>query len=316
MNKKYKDQVSLLIRILPVIAKEKDIALHGGTAINLFRREMPRLSVDIDLTYLPLKPRDVSLDEIKLILTRIKSNLIKVFPGINVTGPNDYSEETKLFCNLKGVLVKIEVNLIKRGSLTKPVLKTLCKTAQDEFELHAEISVIPDNLLFGGKICAALDRQHPRDIFDIKYLLEGEGITNEIKYGFIYCLLSSARPINELLNPIPTDQKEVLENHFSGMTREQFTYEDFEKIRKDLIIKIIGSLTDADKKFILSFKSGTPDWSINSFGEFQKFPSINWKLQNINKFKTNSPEKYKRQLDKLNQVLSVEKQVAGSNRLN
>lgn len=192
-----------------------------------------------------------------------------------------FSGETKLFCNLKGVLVKIEVNLIKRGSLTKPVLKTLCKTAQDEFELHAEISVIPDNLLFGGKICAALDRQHPRDIFDIKYLLEGEGITNEIKYGFIYCLLSSARPINELLNPIPTDQKEVLENHFSGMTREQFTYEDFEKIRKDLIIKIIGSLTDADKKF-----------------------------------KTNSPKKYKRQLDKLNQVLSVEKQVAGSNRLN
>ncbi len=306
MNKKFKDQVSLIIRVLPIIAKEKNIALHGGTAINLFRREMPRLSVDIDLTYLPIKSRKVSIEEIKQILTRIKTTLLKTIPGLNITGPKDYTEESKLLCNLKGVVIKIEVNLVKRGSLTNPVSKTMCKTAQDEFGLHSEISVIPDDLLFGGKICAALDRQHPRDLFDIKYLLATGGITDEIKFGFIYCLLSSSRPINELLNPSLTDQRNSLKNQFAGMTRELFSYEDFEKTRIDLITKIKEVLSETDKKFILSFKSGTPDWSINSFHLFQKFPSIRWKLQNIQKLKTTSPEKYKVLFDKLKQILNNE----------
>ena len=222
MKENYKNQVSLLIRILPVIAREKDLALHGGTAINLFRREMPRLSIDIDLTYLPLKPRDDSLKEIRSILNRVKSSLIKIIPEINITGPKENTEETKLFCNLKGVLVKLEVNLIKRGSLKPPVTKPLCKSAQEEFNLYAEIPVITDDLLYGGKICAALDRQHPRDIFDVRHLLKGEGITDEIKYGFTFCLLSSARPLNELLNPTLIDQRDALEKHFTGMNREKF----------------------------------------------------------------------------------------------
>jgi hypothetical protein len=46
-----------LIRVLPSIAEEACFALKGGTAINLFVRDMPRLSVDIDLTYLPVQPR-------------------------------------------------------------------------------------------------------------------------------------------------------------------------------------------------------------------------------------------------------------------
>lgn len=51
MNDKYNHQVRLLLAVLPEIAKEHCFALHGGTAINLFIRNMPRLSVDIDLTY-------------------------------------------------------------------------------------------------------------------------------------------------------------------------------------------------------------------------------------------------------------------------
>jgi predicted nucleotidyltransferase component of viral defense system len=93
MNKILKDQVSLLIQILPVIAGETDIALHGGTAINLFIREMPRLSVDIDLTYLPLESRDISLNNIKLILNRVKSKLISIIPEILIKGPEEFTSE-------------------------------------------------------------------------------------------------------------------------------------------------------------------------------------------------------------------------------
>lgn len=61
MNSHYKNQVALLLSILPEVAKEKDLAVHGGTAINLFVRNMPRLSVDIDLTYIPVRDRTTSL---------------------------------------------------------------------------------------------------------------------------------------------------------------------------------------------------------------------------------------------------------------
>ncbi|MCJ7448592.1 MAG: nucleotidyl transferase AbiEii/AbiGii toxin family protein [Bacteroidales bacterium] len=194
MNDSYKKQVSLLIRILPVIAREPDVALHGGTAINLFIREMPRLSVDIDLTYLPLKDRDESLTKIRMILERIKTNLNRVIPGIHITGPDEHTGESKIVCVLKGVQVKIEVNTVNRGSLKTPETKSLCKSAQKEFALYAEVPVIPLGQLYGGKICAALDRQHARDIFDIRCLLEEDGINDDLKQGFLFCLLSSSRP--------------------------------------------------------------------------------------------------------------------------
>jgi len=53
VNERYRKQVALLIQTIPAVPDEKDFALKGGTAINLFVRDMPRLSVDIDLTYLP-----------------------------------------------------------------------------------------------------------------------------------------------------------------------------------------------------------------------------------------------------------------------
>ena len=67
----YAAQVALLVRVLPYVAKEEIFALKGGTAINLFYRELPRLSVDIDLTYLPVKDRTESLVEINDAMDRI-----------------------------------------------------------------------------------------------------------------------------------------------------------------------------------------------------------------------------------------------------
>ena len=60
----YKKQIRLLLDVLPEIAKESTLALNGGTAINLFLRDMPRLSVDIDLTYIPFDDRPTSFKNI------------------------------------------------------------------------------------------------------------------------------------------------------------------------------------------------------------------------------------------------------------
>jgi hypothetical protein len=68
----YKNQVALLLEVLPVLNDFKCFALKGGTAINLFIHDMPRLSVDIDLTYLPIESRDVFLPNIEVELLKMK----------------------------------------------------------------------------------------------------------------------------------------------------------------------------------------------------------------------------------------------------
>ncbi|MCX6327571.1 MAG: hypothetical protein NT144_13125 [Bacteroidia bacterium] len=148
-----------------------------------------------------------------------------------------------------------------------------------------------------------MDRQHPRDIFDLKDMFSEVGIYGDLKQGLLLCLLSSPRPLHELLNPALIDQKSTFKNQFSGMTREIFTYEEFEKIREKVISTIRVIITDSDKLFLISYKSGMPDWDINSFSNFKIFPAIVWKLQNINTLKVNSPSKHQEQLSKLKQLL-------------
>jgi predicted nucleotidyltransferase component of viral defense system len=286
MNQQYKKQVKLLLNVLPEVAREKCFALHGGTAINLFIRDMPRLSVDIDLTYLPVEDRQTTIDHITEALGRIKQNIEKKIPGLSATLKKNIG---KLLINTKEASVKLEVNLVGRGVISAPVVMMLCDRAQKDYDVFCEIQVVPVSQLYGGKICAALDRQHPRDLFDVKYLLENEGFTEEIKKGFLYCLLGSERPFNEMLNPHLLDQESALDNQFNGMTPEPFNYVEYKKVRQELIELIRSSLTPADKEFLLKFKNLTPEWQTYNYADF---PSVRWKMHNLEKLKAKNPEKH------------------------
>ncbi len=299
MEKIYRQQVSLLLSVLPEVAKEKSFALHGGTAINLFIRDMPRLSVDIDLTYLPIENRDTTLKNIAAGLLRIKQGIEKVIPSVRITPRLDAG---KLQVSANNVDIKIEVNLVNRGTLAEPKEMTLCENAQTVFEAFCVVPTVPIGQLFGGKIVAALDRQHPRDLFDVKYLLEAEGFTNEIKEGFLLCLLCSDRPISEVIRPNFQDQRSAHANQFAGMSDESFSYEDFEATRLKLVETVNAALTEEDKAFLLSVKDANPEWNIY---DFQRFPSINWKLQNIQKLKSSNPEKHKELFHRLKGKLNM-----------
>jgi len=298
MKKIYRQQVSLLLSVLPEVAKERCFALHGRTAINLFIRNMPRLSVDIDLTYLPIEDRETSLKNIAEALQLIKANIERVVSGARIT-PRFNAGKLQISAN--GVDIKIEVNLVNRGSLKEPMELTLCEKTQASFDAFCIMPIMPMGQLFGGKIVAALDRQHPRDLFDVKYLLDTEGFTEEIKEGFLLCLLCSDRPIHEVIKPNFQDQSAAQANQFSGMTDEAFGYEDFEATRTRLVETVNAALTEKDKVFLLSFKDLNPDWSIY---DFQRFPSIIWKLQNLQKLKSNNPDKHKEQFEKLKEKLN------------
>lgn len=293
----YKKQAALLLNILPEIAKEECFALHGGTAINLFVRDMPRISVDIDLTYLPVEDRQTSLKNITRALVRIKTSIEKLIPGVRVQHKQDV---TKLLVSAQGIDIKLEVNLVGRGTLNTPQIMPLCEKAQEKFEAFCVIPIVPTGQLYGGKICAALDRQHPRDLFDVKYLLEHEGFSEEIKIGFLLCLLGSNRPIHEIIRPNFQDQHLAMVNQFEGMSEEPFSYDDYETTRAILVETIHQNLTVQDKAFLLSVKAIEPDWSIYNF---EHFPAVQWKLKNLQNLKASNPEKHKKQYDALTDKL-------------
>jgi predicted nucleotidyltransferase component of viral defense system len=292
-RKEYKKQAALLLAVLPEVAKETCFALHGGTAINLFVRNMPRLSVDIDLTYLPIEDRAATLAHIAEALERIKERIKTVIPGVQV----QHKKETgKLLIAVRDADIKLEVNLVGRGALSAPVKTPLSERAQKEFEAFTAFPIVPLGQLYGGKICAALDRQHPRDLFDVKYLLANEGFSEEVKKGFLMWLLCGDRPINEVIKPNLQDQRSAMVNQFEGMSEEDFSYEEYEAVRKKLITTIHERLTEKDRKFLLSVKNLTPDWSIY---DFERFPAVQWKLQNLQKLKTTNPQKHQQQYEAL-----------------
>lgn len=294
MNDSYKKQVALLIRIMPSVYKIEDFAVHGGTAINLFHKDMPRYSVDIDITYLPLQDREESLRNINSHLQKLKQLIEKTIPGIEVTHKPDV---WKLLSVNDGSIVKIEVNGTKRGIIGYAEDKSLCARAQSEFKMGCIARVVSFSQLYGGKIAAALSRQHPRDLFDYKFMSIDS--YDEIKDGLMLALLGSDRPIFESLHPQLIDQSDATQNQFEGMSDQPFSYSDYLAARLDLIENVNKNLSQMDKEFFLSFDQGEPDWTKCCAGDLSNYPSVKWKLQNIEKLKKNNPKKFIRVMGKL-----------------
>src|SRR5680860_175404 len=219
-NSPYYAQVQLLIRLLPMVAAETCFALKGGTAINLFVRDFPRLSVDIDLVYLLSSNRVEALADIRTALDRLADAFSKVV----------------------------------------------------SFED-----------LFAGKICAALDRQHPRDLFDIRLLLANEGLTASLKQAFLAYLISHQRPMEELLAPNLKDLSRIYTDEFEGMTQGNASLDELEQARADLIVGLHESLDDNDKRFLCSVYERNPQWALLGLDGIDELPAVQWKLKNIEK---------------------------------
>ena len=297
-------QISLLLKVLPYIAPETKLALNGGTALNLFLRDMPRISVDIDLTYLPFDNRETALNNISGSLGVIKTKILQSAPEIMIGRYITEGNEIKLFVQSKKAQIKIEVNTITRGHLFPPRILRLNGTVQEEYKSFAAVQVVSDAELYGGKICAALDRQHPRDLFDVYLLFKETGITEDIKNGFIAALVSHMRPMNEILRPHPLDQKSAFNRQFSGMSAIPFTYDDFENTREHLVKSILSVLSDRDRLFLMSFKRGKPDWELFPVPVIKEMPAVLWKLNNILSLKKINPQKHIELTKKLEGIIA------------
>ena len=157
--------------------------------------------------------------------------------------------------------------------------------------------------LMGGKICAALNRQHPRDLFDVKYFFEHKKLTEKVKEAFIVCLILHQRPIHEVLNPNLRDISSTFHYWFSGMAGNDVTLEELHDTRFKLIKTIRASLTNKDKKFLVGFKNLSPDWELLGVKGVADFPAVKWKILNLRKMTTRNRQV---QLKLLENVLAAD----------
>jgi predicted nucleotidyltransferase component of viral defense system len=280
----YRRQVDLLVRTIPFVAIERCFALKGGTAINLFIRDMPRLSVDIDLAYLPIADRTASLIAIDAAMGRIADAIGVSMPRARLTRVRIPGENyvNRLIVREDAAQIKIEVTPVLRGCVYEPTVRAVSASVEDQFGF-AEIQVVSFADLFAGKIVAALDRQHPRDLFDVRDLLAKEGIDDELRKAFAVYLLSHNRPMAEVLSPVRLDIAAEFASGFAGMTAEPISAGELLQARESLIGAIVGGMPADHRRFLVSAKRGEPDWALLGLPHAKDLPAVRWRLENLAK---------------------------------
>ncbi|MGX5802616.1 nucleotidyl transferase AbiEii/AbiGii toxin family protein [Bradyrhizobium sp. Arg314] len=300
----YYRQIRLLTRTLPIVATETSFALKGGTAINLFIRDLPRLSVDVDLVYLPMDDRDAALRNIADALGRIADAIIAAMPGTEIVRSfENQPDALRLFVSQGGDRIKIELSPVLRGSVFPQELREVSSTVEEQFGyVEMQLLSIPD--LYAGKICAALDRQHPRDLFDVKLLLENEGLTKDLIKTFLVYLISHNRTMAELLQPTRKDIAGIYEGEFMRMSQVEVSLDELLAVRERLIAGINDALTEDQRSFLLSFKARRPDWNLLGIEGVQNLPSVRWKLQNLERM---PEDRHRRAYADLEKILGQER---------
>ena len=283
----YRRQLALLIRVLPLVTEEVCFALKGGTAINLFVRDLPRLSVDIDLTYLPVAPRPESLADIGAAMKRIAGRIKALLPA-QIAEAKTENAVVKLTVRSQGVQIKIEVTPVLRGCVFESELVSVQPAVEEEF---------------GFAEARTVSFQHPRDLFDVRDLIANEGISDVLRQAFIVYLLSHDRPMSEVLAPNLKNIEAAFKHGFSGMTRDPVELADLLAARATLIKSIVGDMPADHRKFLISFERGEPNWGLLGLPNSANLPAVRWRQQNLDKL---SPNKRAILVARLEEVLSEE----------
>ena len=296
----YNEQVQLLVRVLPYVTQEKVFALKGGTAINLFVRDLPRLSVDIDLTYLPIEDYETSVAGIDAGLERMSARIVERIAGAQINAQRSIAGHIeRLHVQSGRVGIKIEVTPVLRGVVYDPTVMSVSAKVEETYG-YAEAQVVSLADLYAGKLVAALDRQHPRDLYDVRLLLAEDGVSDDLRRAFIAYVLQSRRPLNVILAPPRRDLAPKYAQEFEGMTVEPVSLHDLEATREAMIETVVGGMPNAHRQFLVSFKRGEPDWNLLGLPEVAQLPAVRFRQEKLAGL---SPETRADQLAKLEGVL-------------
>lgn len=303
MNAIYLATARLLTEIAPVVFESGIFALKGGTAINLFLREMPRLSVDLDLVFTDHRlPRAEALGAINEALRVARDQLAKRRLEVQALSAADMGE-TKLLVQRDDLSVKIEVNTVIRGTVHPTKTMALTAAASDALMADLELPLLSPEDIYGGKLVAAMDRQHPRDLFDVMELFAHGGITPEIRRAFVVYLASHNRTLHEVLFPTPKDIRLAYEGSFAGMTTEPVTMEALLETRDRLFQELPAALDANEREFLRTLVHVEPGWALLGIAHLKELPAIRWRLQNLEKLARTNPDRLRALADALAQRL-------------
>ena len=226
-------------------------------------------------------------------MKRIIERIRKALPAVHIHATEVLPEKaiSKLLVRHDGAQIKIEVTPVLRGCVYEPELRVVSPAVEDAFGF-AEIQIVSFGDLYAGKIVAALDRQHPRDLFDVRGLLANEGIDPALRRAFLVYLIRHNRPIAELVAPKEKSIAQELAQGFEGMTAAPVSIEDLTAARTALIASIVGEMPEEHRRFLLGFKRGEPDWALLGVPSASELPAVRWKQRNLD----NLPEKERKRL--------------------
>lgn len=304
IDQAYIDTVRLLLRVVPDIFRNEIFAMKGGTAINLFVQDMPRLSVDIDVVYVPREPsREEALRVISDEISSIQQRLEKLGLSVRLNKLNSDSE-TKLFIEDDRSQVKVEVNVVFRGTIFPVEIRSLTAKTAQMFSTTVDAPVLAEAELYGSKIVAALDRQHPRDLFDVLKLYEQGDLTPDILEAVVIYLAGHNRPTHEVLFGTDKDVSTSYANSFVGMTFEESpSLEILLDVRAKLRADVTQRITEKHRDFLIGLTEANPDWSLLDCEHAESLPGLRWKLINLKKFQKNRPSDFAKQADALRALL-------------
>ena len=240
-----------------------------------------------------------STNALNRIIDKLQRNL-----GIHVVIQKDKKGEfiTKIDVQSKNAQIKIEPSFVFRGTVYPTVESETRPKVNEILERMVKMQILSFEDLFAGKLCAALNRQHPRDIFDMKLLLDNEGLTDKTRKAFVVYLASDSRPIDELLDPNLQDLSAGFNSEFKGMTNIDIKAEELINIRDYLCKNIAKMLSEEEKQFLISLVQMEPKWSLLSLPvDVKALPGIKFKLMNLEKMEKNKRDRY---LNKLKSLLS------------
>ncbi|MCB1629614.1 MAG: nucleotidyl transferase AbiEii/AbiGii toxin family protein [Xanthomonadales bacterium] len=283
MNHTYLDTARLLTQVAPLVLVDGTFALKGGTAINLFEHEMPRLSVDIDLTWLPMQDYREDAGQIGEALDALATRLAAPPLRLQVQPSAAQGADTinRLIASRGRAQVKIETTPVMRGTVHPVRRMDLRPTVERAFG-SAQVQVLHFADLYAGKLAAALSRQHPRDWFDVSLLLDSGRLDQALWRTFLVYLAVSPKPAAEMLAPgEPVDFAEVFDRQFRGMSAEPITADALLQSRAQLLDHIPYLMDSAACAFLLSLERETPDFDLIGLPQAARLPGVRRKLQNM-----------------------------------
>jgi Nucleotidyl transferase AbiEii toxin, Type IV TA system len=299
MTPSYIDTVRLLLAIAPAVFASGRFAMKGGTALNLFVQDMPRLSVDIDVVYTNhATDRDTALQQIAAELGVVKQTLEQ--RGLRVRQPAQAGgDEVRLLISNGAVQVKVEVNFVFRGTVLPVQSKALVASAENLFTTAVTVPVLAKDELYGSKLVAAMDRQHPRDMFDVMLMRGHYGWPDGLTDCFVAYLAGHNRPVHEVLFPKAKPLAAIFSNEFAGMTRDEVSLDALAQTQARLIQDLPQRLLQRHRQFLLSLVQCEPAWELMPFAHLRELPALKWKLLNLSKLKKTSPARFAAQHDEL-----------------